>query len=150
MKNITELRTAHKTVLLILSDLGLTKLLKSQVGKTLPVYQRILTKAKEQKKFESPLFWLFYKLFTHYLERIFKHLCFLCTKVRIQVNTSNTSESWFFCYMKLELTSDSSWRYKCMNYNSPILIHMLNNTALINIARNTNELGERECFLQPV
>lgn len=53
------------------------------------------------------------------------------------------NESWFsYCYVKSELTLDSSWRYKYVNCNSPILIHMHNNTAPINITRNTNELGK--------
>lgn len=53
------------------------------------------------------------------------------------------SESWFFnCYAKSEIILDSSWRYRCVNYNSPVLVHMHNNTAPINITGKTNELGK--------
>lgn len=36
----------------------------------------------------------------------------------------------------------SSWIYKCVNYNSPVLDHMHNNTASINVTGKTNELGK--------
>lgn len=37
---------------------------------------------------------------------------------------------------------DSSWKYKCVNYNSPALVHMHNKAAPINITGKTNELGK--------
>lgn len=50
LKSIIELRMLHKTVSLIHSNLGMTKLFKSQVRSILPIYQCTLTKAKDQKK----------------------------------------------------------------------------------------------------